>query len=785
MFLFRGYILGVTLFSAVILAGVSTTTVKADTTSNTSTTNTVSPTVSSPTATKTGSTSTASSTSVSSPTVTTTPTATSTTPVSTTKTVAASSVPVTSPTATTSPTPVSATKEVAASSVPVSSSTVTATGPTSSSTPKPTTTSSVPISAPTVSPTGSPTQSSGTGAQLPNYSVPISTPTSPTGTTTTSTSNTAADYSIPSNITDSTVVNFTDPTLANIVKKSLNLQPTADITVGDIRNYQSSVSLHVNEGTYEPTTIETTWTPITSLNGMQYLSLLPHDEADVALRLATSPTVAPDLTPLNNIKLASLQLVGNFSNPADQEINVNQIAKLNFSQASSMDFDGDNGYNGIDNSELATLAPAVIAMSNNGTSSGIIMNANSISDFSPLKGINKTNDFNINTNGGVYDPTPVYGVKGQPLTFTATPDLGVEGDDLAANYHFTKTVTGTPTDDDLINLGNDNYKIENPDTSSNLLVYGDCGFDPRYNTTGNMDSLTLKYYDNSVLLNITIHSQPLIWQDHPNVKIVYQDSTGKTITTKTFDGVNIGDPFDLTSDSSLSGYTLKSTNVSLKGNYTEAPQVIDLIYTQNPSSSNSSSNILPTSSTAQKDESRVAVDIHQITANSTGADGILAAEGVKGTTTFNGQLFYLVGNGQFVAASAYHFTVDPTPGVIRSTTAGTLVNAYGDPIGISVAPDTEWKYSRTVTINGADYYQVGTNEFLAKDNTIIFTPVTKPTILNVNKRATLYDSKGQVLGTNLPAGSTWHTDGYAIINGIKMYRVAANEWVESGDVNIS
>lgn len=43
----------------------------------------------------------------------------------------------------------------------------------------------------------------------------------------------------------------------------------------------------------------------------------------------------------------------------------------------------------------------------------------------------------------------------------------------------------------------------------------------------------------------------------------------------------------------------------------------------------------------------------------------------------------------------------------------------------------------------------------------------------------MYDSTGQLLNRTLPGGSVWATDGYAMINGEKMYRVATNEWIKA------
>lgn len=766
--------LGVTLFSSVILATVSTEQVsKADTTGTVTTTSTA----------KSSSTT----SSMTSPSTTTTTSATPSTsgmvPTSTTSAASGATSPTSSPTTTTGSTVASTTSVT---------SPITSTSTTPSTTSSTGTSTAVnPSTSTATTSTTNPTSSS--GITLPGSSAPVTVPSGPASTTTTSPTTTTKDYSIPTDITNDTVVNFTDPTLAGMVKQALGLKPTDNVTVGAIKTYRpGTVTLTLDEGNYmalNPSTASlpiTQYTPITDLDGMQYLHLLPHNMIGFTARL--SSTVNVDLTPMDGIDFNGLLLTGNFSDPNAKEIDVNQITKLNVPTTGGIAFNGDGSYNGINESELKTLAPWVVSYSYKAGQFGQIgLSANTINDFSPLKGIDRNDGFNINATGGVYDSTPVYGIKGQPLTFTSTPVLGLDGEDIASGYHFTPTVTDKPVLGNLTNLGNDQYRIENPDDSATSLAYGDTGFDPRYNPTYSRDGITLKHYGTAVLINITTHSQPLIMQDHPNVTINYVDQNGQPIIangaalTKIINGANVGDSFDLTADSNLAGYRLTSAADSLKGNYTLAPQTVNLAYVALPVSNNNGSSSSNTK-VVVKPKNRTLVQIHDVIGNPTGENARLAAMGVKATTEYNGQLFYQVGYGQWVAADSYHFTKSTESGIARIGETADLVNAYGTPLTRQLSSNTSWKYNRIVTINGADYYQVATNEFLAVADAISFTPFENMNTVNVTTAVPVYNSKGERLSTVLPKGTQWKTDGYATINGIKMYRVATDEWISAADV---
>ena len=824
--------LGVTLFSALILGGVTTSqTAKAATTSDTTTSSTTATSSSSPSVTSPVTSSTSSSTGSNS-----TTTASTSTVTSSSSTTGAAATPTTS-TSTTSPATTATTNGTTAPSTTTSGTSTSPTTTTSGST-APTTststtnpsTSSTSATAPTTSttttstitiPSTSSNTSSTTGTTTPTTNPTSTTTTTGTGTignsTTTTTPTTGTDpYAIPSNVTDSTVVNFADPLLGAAVKSALNIPTSDPITVGDIKGYVNP-TLGIMMTGYEmdhpangsgPTPgasmTDQQDTPVESLDGMQYLQLLPTKTSVIfQAKLASDANANTDLRPLDGINFSELTLDGNFSDPDAKEIDVSQVADLNLANATLFELSGGSTTSptgGLNNQELAQVAPTIVKFANNGQSYHTIeLGYSSISDFTPLQGVESGQSVSvIAVSNTINDSTPIYAVTGQPITFTAPKVLDLDGKDIANSYHYSSSVPTTDLkDDNLTNNGNDSYTLTDADPNAKELDYGQIGF-----ADYTPDSLTYETKGTTLFETVTMEDQPLIWQAHPTVTIDYMDPAGQPVLnadgtpmTKTIEGNLIGDPYDLTNDSQITGYTLTSPTSLLKGNYTQNPQTIDLTYqaassqtyaSGTSSSSTTSSTTQPTTSTTSTTTTtstspdRVSIQVKDLSADSP-TDEQLIDMGVRATTHINGQLFYLVGNNQWVLASDYNNVASPTSGVVRTFDSSTdLVNSYGQPVSEKLMPNTEWKYSKIVTINGAKYYQVATDEFLPVQSGVEFVS-TKATV-KTQTRATLYDSQGKSLGRGLSSGSSWYTDGYAMINGVKMYRVATDEWVPASDV---
>lgn len=87
-----------------------------------------------------------------------------------------------------------------------------------------------------------------------------------------------------------------------------------------------------------------------------------------------------------------------------------------------------------------------------------------------------------------------------------------------------------------------------------------------------------------------------------------------------------------------------------------------------------------------------------------------------------------------------------------------------------------------MTINGAEYYRVATNEYVKASDVYKYTPLQTVATTNGKNLTPVYNSRGQViidraLDTNTP----WYTDRSATIKGQKMYRVATDEWIKASD----
>ena len=824
--------LGVSLFSAMILGSMSNQTVKADTTSDSTNTSTVTDTQ------KAGSTTLTAPVTAVAPETTATTKPISTTPVSTTISLPATNA--TSPTSAsstaTTPSSTTVTPTTRVTSI-TNTATVTLTNPTSVSAGTPTSTTGTTSGTSTGTTTGTTgststgtttgttsgtttgtagSTSTGTTTGTTSGTTTGTTGSTSTGTTTGTTSGTSTStttgtatgaatttpvsdpYALPSNLTDSSVVTFTDPTVGSLVKMALGLKSTDTVTVGDIKNYNQA-ALNLEEDTYSLPAGESD--EIESLNGMQYLSLIPSGtNIYVQLDMASDPTANTDLMPLKNVALNSLALTADFSDPDYKEVDPTQISELNLSKCSNLEFYGDTmgtSAGGITNAQLKAMAPTLIKVSQNAQPSGnvLYLGNSSVTDFTPLKPILSNpvvphEGYYLSAgNMNIYDPTPIYAVKGQPLTFTAEPNTGLDGEDLAATYHYSGTApTADQVDDNITYLGNDTYVLQNADSSNNYLTYGNLG------TYGSVnDTYFSKTYPNgTTFIYFGMTTQPIIWQEHPNVTIEYVDQNGDPIMNngqpmvRTVDGVNIGDSYDLTPYSTVAGYTMTGTSSgALQGKYTQAPQVVILTYKENPAVVQP---VAPTDivndvvDVTPQTTSPVQVydDSGQIVPNTRVS---LADTTIQESALINGKRYYMIGTDEWVPASDYD-SYKPETGVVRTFGADTeLVDSAGKPIDSQLSPNTEWKYNKVITIKGKKYYEVATNEYLAADSAVQFTPVKAGTAITTKIAATVYNSEGQILTTKLPAGSSWKTDGSAVINGVPMCRIATDEWIPAQGVD--
>ncbi|MFC6176493.1 SLAP domain-containing protein [Companilactobacillus huachuanensis] len=101
---------------------------------------------------------------------------------------------------------------------------------------------------------------------------------------------------------------------------------------------------------------------------------------------------------------------------------------------------------------------------------------------------------------------------------------------------------------------------------------------------------------------------------------------------------------------------------------------------------------------------------------------------------------------------------------------------------VVLSEGSSWIIDKSLTINGAEYYRVATNEYVKASDVYKYTPLQTVATTNSENLTPVYNSRGQViidraLDTNTP----WYTDRSATIKGQKMYRVATDEWIRASD----
>jgi len=160
------------------------------------------------------------------------------------------------------------------------------------------------------------------------------------------------------------------------------------------------------------------------------------------------------------------------------------------------------------------------------------------------------------------------------------------------------------------------------------------------------------------------------------------------------------------------------------------------------------------------------------------------------------------GNTQIVTVNKADNGVTPFKSVVTTNTDSEYTPLYtktGALANRALREGTDWQTNNKMTLDGVDYYQVSTTEWVkASDVSVKSTgnntnteadavgaeksDVNKVTTKNVNITP-LYTRDGQTISNRgLGRNSAWATDLMKTINGAKMYRVATNEWVKASDI---
>ena len=159
------------------------------------------------------------------------------------------------------------------------------------------------------------------------------------------------------------------------------------------------------------------------------------------------------------------------------------------------------------------------------------------------------------------------------------------------------------------------------------------------------------------------------------------------------------------------------------------------------------------------------------------------------------------GNTQIVTVKKAADGITPFKSVVttNSDTAFTqLYTVKGGKATRALVAGTDWQTNNQMTLDGVKYYQVSTTEWVKADDVAIKstdndntntdnTDVQKADRTKVTTKniaiTNLYTQDGDVVASRgLGRNSSWLTDKMVTTNGVKMYRVATNEWIRASDI---
>ncbi|MFD1419395.1 mucin-binding protein [Lactiplantibacillus songbeiensis] len=501
---------------------------------------------------------------------------------------------------------------------------------------------------------------------------------------------------------DNTVVTIADTNLSNAVKQGLNLATTDQITIGQIKNYPGNA--------FEITTGVDT--PIKTLAGIENLEYLPVGVLIYADLQIDNAAVDIDFTPLAPLRFISLRILSDHTS----QMNLLPLMAIDPSHFTVMGIEPNGGsFQGnqyaMTNEQLVQLAPWLTKIANNTYSreSGLELNNNCITDFSPLAGITKKGAY-VSAMGQVAIVTnnPINLVIGQPVTFTGVTLTGLDGEPISDSYGYSWN-TGVAGKHPISSLGQNQYYIDDVQQLTPgypFLTYGHLGMP--YSASWQPGRYVNKTYVNGVLLQMDIMVyQVANWQAHPNVTVKYVDANVQPIAglaDQVVNGVNIGDSFDLSPYLQVAGYRAVATSGPVTGTFGQDPQTLYI-------------KLMPTTPAGQVTVNYVDTDGHVLaTAGATYPDGqIVDLSYTTVQKAFAGYTFKTMALDSLAATG----TLTATGGTVTyvytknvALTGNATVTYYDDTTGQiltndSLTGDQGGTADYTTTAKIANYLQAG------------------------------------------------------------------------------
>lgn len=182
--------------------------------------------------------------------------------------------------------------------------------------------------------------------------------------------------------------------------------------------------------------------------------------------------------------------------------------------------------------------------------------------------------------------------------------------------------------------------------------------------------------------------------------------------------------------------------------------------------------------------------------------------------TVGSKKMYQVATNEYIDASLVNVagqTQTPTTSTDDNSSAGkvgtttsrvNIVTADGVETSMTLGQGTQWKLGKTIKINGASYYEVGTNEYVAATsftfnggNTTTSKPSNTQVTITANPDAGevgtatadlgIVNDAGTSTGSSLPKGSQWKLGRIMNANGMVYYEVGNNVWIPASDITIT